>query len=95
MGAYAAVIIPLEDLHQVTQWLTELTERLQRAQQILYTARGSLIHAKAKPRTNHQKAKFRMQRKRYKLIDKAVPKKLLQQEDHRSQRLKLCRRRHA
>ena len=48
LGRYASEVIPLEDLHQGLQWLTELTLRLQRAQQILYTARGSLLHTKAK-----------------------------------------------
>jgi hypothetical protein len=48
LGRHALEIIPHEDLYQGLDWLTELTVRLQRAQQTLYTARGSLIHEKTK-----------------------------------------------
>ncbi len=48
LGPHAQEVIPPEELHTALQWITELKMRLQKAQQILYTARGSLIHAKVK-----------------------------------------------
>jgi hypothetical protein len=45
LGTHATVILSPENLHLATQWLTELTVRLQRAQQILYAARVKIIHA--------------------------------------------------
>ena len=48
LGPHAQEVIPPEELQTALQWFTELTMRLQKAQQTLYTARGSLIHARAK-----------------------------------------------
>lgn len=45
---HATVIIPPEDLHLATKWLTELSVRLQRAQQTLYTACRSIINKTTK-----------------------------------------------
>jgi hypothetical protein len=148
LGRHALEIIPHEDLNQGLEWLKELTVRLQPAQQTLYTARGSLIHEKAKEmaRVEKHRAKaklktqtlYRVWKIQYKrkplrpgvpserhlcLGPPAIPtfqqiithqrkwinhpppiprassarrgaQKLLEREDHRSQKLKLCRRRH-
>jgi hypothetical protein len=48
LGSHAQEVIPPEELQTALQWITELTMRLQKAQNILYTSRGSLIHARAK-----------------------------------------------
>lgn len=48
LGPHVDIIISHKDAHLATEWLTELTVRMQRAQQALYTARGSLVHEKAK-----------------------------------------------
>jgi hypothetical protein len=162
LGRHALEIIPHEDLYQGLEWLTELTVRLQRAQQTLYTARGSLIHEKAKemarvekhrakklktqtlyrvwkiqykrrplrpgvpserplclgpppipsfqqiithqrkwinhpppiPRANRKQRMVSQRKKLHTSPARQGTQKLLEREDHRSQRLKVCRRRH-